>query len=75
MLQFYIKKKGKRTFGSSVDVLSRVHSLGGDKVLGSLSESVWISECDSGKGSSSAGVMENLLYDTSDVPRHDKEEM
>ena len=55
------------TFLSTVDELAGVHALSGDKDLFLQSVSVWVTEDHSGKWSSTARVMDNLPYDSTDV--------
>lgn len=52
---------------SSVDELTGVHSLVGDESLGVELESVWIAENDLGEGSTTSWVVNDVLYDTTDV--------
>lgn len=52
---------------SGVDKLTSVHALVGDEGLGLELELVGRSEGDLGEGSTSAGVVDNLLHDTTNV--------
>lgn len=52
---------------SGVDELTSVHALVDDKGLGVELELIRITEDDLGKGSTTTGVVDDLLYDTADV--------
>jgi len=52
---------------SGVDELASVHALVGDEGLDVVLESVWVAEDDLSKGSATTGVVNDLLYDTSNV--------
>lgn len=58
---------GERGVLAGVDELAGVHALVGDEGLGVELEAVRVTEDDLGEGSSSAGVVDDLLYDTTDV--------
>lgn len=58
---------GQSSVLSGVDELASVHALVGDEGLGLLLELVLGSEHDLGEGSTSAGVVDDLLHDTADV--------
>jgi len=52
------------SFLSGINELASVQSFNGDEGLGNLSEFVGVAEGDSGKGSSTASVVDDFLYDT-----------
>lgn len=58
---------GQSSVLSGVDELASVHALVGDEGLGHLLELVLGAEHDLGEGSTSAGVVDDLLHDTADV--------
>ena len=62
-----IKEEKRRTFLSSVDEHSAVHSLDSDEVLGALFVFVLVSEAYLSKRSTSAGVVNNVSDNTLNV--------
>lgn len=58
---------GQSSVLSGVDELASVHALVGNEGLGLLLELVGGAEHDLGEGSTSAGVVDDLLHDTADV--------
>jgi hypothetical protein len=65
----------KPTFLSSVDVLACEESLDGNEVLSSVLVFILVSEHDSGKGSSSTGIMNDFFHNSFDVPNRMKNEL
>ena len=52
---------------SGVDELASVHALVGDEGLGDLLELVGVTELDLGEGSTTTGIVDDLLHDTTGV--------
>lgn len=58
---------GQGSVLAGVDELAGVHALVGDEGLGDLLELVGVTELDLGEGSTTTGIVDNLLHDTTDV--------
>ena len=59
----------KRTFLSSVDIHSCVHSFNGDEILSALFVFVLVSEANLSERSTSAGIVDNVSNDALDVTK------
>lgn len=55
------------TFGAAIKELAGVHAFDSDEILSVLLESVLVSETDLSKGSASARVVHDVLYNSLDV--------
>jgi hypothetical protein len=58
---------GQSSLLSGVDELASVHALIGDESLGIILELVWVTEGNASEGSSSAGVVNDLLHNAASV--------
>lgn len=58
---------GQGSILSGIDELASVHALVGDEGLGDLLKLVGVTELDLGERSTTAGVVDDLLHDTTDV--------
>jgi hypothetical protein len=58
---------GQRGVLSSVDELASVHALVGDEGLGVKLEAVGVTEDDLGQGGTATGVVDDVLYDTTNI--------